>query len=59
MEDLRRLGVGEVMPSVAKANPEYQPLADALEEAVRSMQRFDLDRMRAAIDRAKGLCADV
>ncbi len=58
IEELRRWSVGEVMPSVVKENPEYRPLADALQEAVRSMQQFDFDAMRAAIDRAKGFCAD-
>ncbi|MFC4854743.1 hypothetical protein [Actinophytocola glycyrrhizae] len=57
LEDLRRWAVGEVMPSVAKADPEYQPLADALSDAVRSMRQFDFEKMRAAVDRAKGLCA--
>ncbi len=44
-EDMRRWGIGEVMPSVAKANPEYKPLADALEKAVRAMQSMDFDAM--------------
>jgi hypothetical protein len=42
IEELRRWSAGE----------------DALQEAVRSMQQFDFDAMRAAIDRAKGFCAD-
>jgi hypothetical protein len=58
VEELRRWGIGEVMPSVAKANPEWQPLADALEEAVRRMQQFDFDGMREAVDRAKGYCVN-
>ena len=58
IEDLRRWGIGEVMPSVAKANPEYQPLADAMEKAVRSMQQLDFDAMKDAVDQAKSLCAD-
>ncbi len=57
IEDRRRWAVAEVMPSVAKADPEYQPLADALEKAVRAMQQFQPDEMRAAIDDAKRLCA--
>lgn len=57
-EDMRRWGVGEVMPSVAKANPEYKPLADALEKAVRAMQSMDFDAMKDAVDQAKSLCAD-
>jgi hypothetical protein len=59
IEELRRWGIGEVMPSVAQANPEYRPLADAMAKVVRSMQQLDLDGMRAEIDRAKELCADV
>lgn len=59
MEELRRWGIGEVMPSVAKTNPAYRQLADALQEVVESMQQLDFDGMRAAIDRSKQLCADV
>jgi hypothetical protein len=58
IEDLRRWGVGEVMPSVAKANPEYKPLADAMEKAVHAMQSLDFDAMKDAVDQAKSLCAD-
>jgi len=58
IEDIRRWSIGEVMPSVAKENPSYQPLADALQKAVQAMQRFDFDGMRAAVDQAKGFCAD-
>lgn len=56
IEELRRWGVSEVMASVAKADPEYQPLADALERALRAMQTFDRDEMREAVDLAKELC---
>jgi hypothetical protein len=59
IEELRRWGVGEVMPSVAKANPEYKPLADAMEKAVHAMQSLDFDAMKDAVDQAKSLCADV
>lgn len=59
IEELRRWGVGEVMPSVAKANPEYKPLADAMEKAVHAMQSLDFDAMKEAVDQAKSLCADV
>ncbi len=59
IEELRRWGVGEVMPSVAKENPEFQQLADTVEEVVQSMRQMDFDQMRDAIDRAKGLCANV
>ena len=57
-EDLRRWGVGEVMPSVAKEHPEYKPLADTLEKAVHAMQSMDFDAMKEAVDQAKSLCAD-
>jgi hypothetical protein len=56
---MRRWGVGEVMPSVAKANPEYKPLADAMEKAVHAMQSLDFDAMKEAVDEAKSLCADL
>ncbi len=57
-EDLRRWAVADVMPSVAKADPQYRPLAEALEKALRAMQTFDKDELRSAVDRAKELCAD-
>lgn len=59
VEQLRRWGVGEVMPSVAKEHPEYRELADTVQDIVRSMQQMNFDRMRDAVNRAKGLCADV
>lgn len=57
-EDLQRWGISSVMPSVAKDNPEYQPLADALEKAVRTMQQGDFDGARKEIDKVKSLCSD-
>ena len=57
-EEMRRWSVGEVLPSVAKANPEYQPLADAMQKTVRSMQSMDFDEMRSSIDEVKRLCAE-
>jgi hypothetical protein len=58
VEDLQRWSIADVMPSVAKEHPEYRPLADALEKAVRAMQVGDRAEMRASVDRAKELCAD-
>jgi hypothetical protein len=59
IEDLRRWGVGEVLPSIAKANPEFQPLAEAMQKTVRSMQTMDFDEMRSSVDEVKRLCAEV
>ena len=59
IEELRRWGIGEVMPSVAKADPEYKPLADALEKAAQSLRNLDFDAMTEAANQAKSLCADV
>ncbi|MDQ3786257.1 MAG: hypothetical protein M3422_03320 [Actinomycetota bacterium] len=59
MDELRRWAVSEVMPSVAKEHPEYRPLADALDKVAMSLRQLDSDSLRDAVNRAKGLCADV
>lgn len=59
LEDVRRWGVAEVGPSMAKQDPGLKPLADALEKVLPSIQRFDVEKARAAIDEVKGLCADL
>lgn len=58
IEELRRWSVSEVMPSVAKEYPEYQPLADALDKVAMSLRQLDTDSLQDAVDEAKSLCAD-
>lgn len=47
------------MPSIAAAVPAQQPLADALEQALRAVRNFDFDAMRQSIDDAKAHCASL
>ena len=56
IEDLRRWGVAEVGPSLAKQDPSLRPLADALEQAYRAMTVFDMKKMSDAVTRAKQIC---
>jgi hypothetical protein len=58
-EDFRRWAVAEVGPSMAKRDPDLKPLADALGKILPSIQRFDIEEARKAIDRATELCDDV
>jgi hypothetical protein len=59
LEDVRRWGVTEVGPSLAKQDPSLKPLADAMEKVLPSIQRFDVEKAKDAIDEVKGLCADL
>jgi hypothetical protein len=58
-EDLRRLAVADVGPSLAKQDPEYRPLADALTRMLDSMQQFDEEEMKRSSDQVKELCDDL
>jgi hypothetical protein len=59
IEEMRRWGIAELGPSPAKQDAALRPLADALEQAYRSLQVFDFEKMSAAVTRAKALCAVV
>jgi hypothetical protein len=59
LEDIRRWGVAEVGPSLAKQDPGLKPLADALEKVLPAIQRFDIEQAKDAIDQVKGHCADL
>ena len=57
IEEIRRWSAAnEMMPSIAKGDPRYQPLADTLDKALRQWQRLDLPAMREEIDHARALC---
>jgi hypothetical protein len=58
-EDFRRWAVSEVGPSMAKRDPDLKPLADALGKILPSVQRFDIDGAKKAINRANELCDDL
>lgn len=59
VDELRRWGVGEVGPSLADQDPTYEPLNEALQRAMRAMQRFDVNELREATDQVKQLCDDL
>lgn len=59
LEDVRRWGVAEVGPSLAKQNPDLKPLGDAMQKVLPSIQRFDIEKANEAIDQVKELCADL
>jgi hypothetical protein len=58
-EDFRRWAISEVGPSMAKRDPDLEPLADALGKILPSIQRFDIDEAKKAIARATELCDDL
>lgn len=59
VEDFRRWGVAEVGPSLAEQDSRYEPLNEALERAMRAMQEFDTEELRASTDRVRQLCDDL
>jgi hypothetical protein len=58
-EDFRRWAIAEVGPSMAKRDPDLEPLADALGKILPAIQRFEIDEARKSIDRAAELCDDL
>lgn len=58
-EDMRRWGVTEVGPSLAAQDAKYQPLADALSEALERVRQFDLEGMEDTVARVNELCDDL
>lgn len=58
-EELRRLGVAEVMPSITEQDDRYQPLADTLDRALRALRQFDLDELDESVNRATQLCGEL
>jgi hypothetical protein len=59
LEDIRRWGVAEVGPSLAKQNPDLKPLGDAMQKVLPAIQTFDIEKANEAIDQVKELCADL
>jgi len=58
-EDYRRWGVAEVGPSLAKAEAELKPLAEAMQDILPAVQRFDFEQAKTAVDRVKQLCGEL
>ncbi len=59
LEDLRRWGVSELGPSMAKQDPDLKPLADALERTYNAIRRLDTKEIDASVDKVRQLCADL
>jgi len=58
--EVRRWAVVEVAPSLAEADPRYQPLADTFADAINAFRaELDVERAQELVDRALRLCEEL